>query len=209
MGVAGIVLAAGSGERFGAPKQFADVDGRRLVDLAVELVLGTCDLTVLALPPGVVWDGVPVGIVVEGGPTRTETTRRALQRVGVDHEVVVLHDCVRPLATATQVAAVVEAVRGGADAAVSAWEVSDTVKQVQADGSLGHVGREGYVLVQSPMAFRTAMLRRVFSEFDEVPIEETIAVERLGGRVVPVPGDPWSHHVVDPSDLDRFRRLLE
>jgi 2-C-methyl-D-erythritol 4-phosphate cytidylyltransferase len=206
--LAAIVLAAGSGARFGGAKQFATLAGERLVDRAVRLMTETIGPPVLALPPGTSWDGAPVLAVVSGGDSRTESVRRALAAVPDAAETVIVHDVARPLATAEQVSALVQAISDGADCALPTWPLPDTLKFAGPDGTVEHRGREGYVMAQTPMAFTVAMLRRVFETFAEVPIEESIAVERLGGRVVAIPGDRWSHHVVEPRDLDLIGRIL-
>lgn len=206
--MAGIVLAAGSGSRFGGTKQFATLAGERLVDRAVRTVTEALGPPVLALPPDTAWDGPTVRAVVRGGHSRTASVRNALAAVDRAAGIVVVHDIARPLVTTGQFHRLVRAVTGGADCAVPAWPLPDTLKFVHADGTVEHRGREGYVIVQSPMAFTAAMLHKVFDAFDEIPIEESIAVERLGGRVVTVPGDPWSHHLVTPRDLEVIERLL-
>jgi 2-C-methyl-D-erythritol 4-phosphate cytidylyltransferase len=206
--VGAIVLAAGRGDRFGGGKPFAVVAGQRLVDRAVELVTPQCGPPVLALPAGMAWDGPPVAAVVEGGASRTDSTRRALAALPPEVEGVVLHDVVRPLAAAAQIRALIDALAEGADAAVPIWTPPDTVKRIRDDGTVEHLGREGLGIAQSPMAFRVAMLRRVFAETSGDAVEETVGVERLGGRVVAVPGDPWSHHVVEPRDVELLGRLL-
>jgi 2-C-methyl-D-erythritol 4-phosphate cytidylyltransferase len=203
-----IVLAAGSGARFGGLKQFALLAGERLVDRAVRLATEAVGPPILALPAGVPWEGPVVLTVVSGGDTRTATVRNAVAVVPHNVSVIVIHDIARPLATAEQIHALIEAVDQGADAAVLAWPLPDTVKELRSDGTLEHRGRDRLMVAQTPMAFGAAMLRRVFASFDEIPIEESIAVEQLGGQVVAVPGDPWSHHVVEPQDLVVLERLL-
>jgi 2-C-methyl-D-erythritol 4-phosphate cytidylyltransferase len=206
--VGAIVLAAGSSTRFGHAKQFATLAGERLVDRAVRLATEAIGPPVLALPAGVTWDGPDVHATVSGGRSRTGSVRNALAAVDPSTEIVVVHDIARPLVTAHQFHRLVRAVSEGADCALPAWPLPDTLKYRSADGTIEHRGREGYVVAQSPMAFTATMLRRVFGSFDEIPIEESIAVEQLGGRVVTVPGDPWSHHVVAPRDLAVMERLL-
>jgi 2-C-methyl-D-erythritol 4-phosphate cytidylyltransferase len=206
--VAAIVLAAGLGTRFGQPKYSATLDGRRLVDRAVDLVRPFCRDVVVVLPPGHSWDGDPVSAVATGSSTRTESLRAALPTLPSDVDVVVVHDCVRPLAGAYQVDAVIAAVLAGADAAIPGWESPDTLKRVRDDGSVEHLGREGILVAQSPMAYRRTTLEKVFETLQDVPLEETIGVERIGGRVVPVPGDRWSQHIVDQRDLRLFERLI-
>jgi 2-C-methyl-D-erythritol 4-phosphate cytidylyltransferase len=122
--------------------------------------------------------------------------------------VVVAHDCVRPLASGDQVEAVIAAVLAGADAAIPAWESPDTIKRLRQDGSIEHLGREGILVAQSPMAYRRTTLMKVFETLEHVPLEETIGVELIGGRVVPVAGDRWSQHLVDQRDLRMFERII-
>jgi 2-C-methyl-D-erythritol 4-phosphate cytidylyltransferase len=207
--VAAIVLAAGLGTRFGAPKYSATLKGERIVDRAIDLVRPFCRDVVVVLPPGHRWEGVPVSAVATGGPTRTESLRAALPLLRADVGVVVAHDCVRPLAGTEQVRAVIAAVLAGADAAIPAWESPDTLKRMREDGSIEHLGREGFVVAQSPMAYRRTTLMEVFERLDVVPVEETIGVEMIGGRVVAVAGDRWSHHLVDQRDLEMFEKLIE
>src|SRR4249919_3175438 len=207
--VAAIVLAAGLGTRFGQPKYSATLRGQRIVDRAVDLVRPFCRDVLVALPPGHSWDGDPVSGVTTGGSTRTESLRASLPLLRPDVEVVVTHDCVRPLAGAEQVEAVIAAVLAGADAAIPVWESPDTIKRLRQDGSIEHLGREGILVAQSPMAYRRATVMKVFETLEDVPLEETIGIERIGGRVVPVAGDRWSQHLVDQRDLRMFERLIE
>lgn len=207
--VAAIVLAAGLGTRFGQPKYSATLRGQRIVDRAIDLVRPICRDVVVVLPAGHSWDGQPVSGVVAGGATRTESLRAAMPLLKPDVDVVVTHDCVRPLASAEQVEAVIAAVLAGADAAIAAWESPDTLKRLQQDGTIMHLGREGILVAQSPIACRRTTLIRVFETLEVVPVEETVGVELIGGRVVPVVGDRWSQHLVDERDLHMFERLIE
>ena len=96
--VAAIVLAAGSGDRFGGPKQFMHIGPRRLVDLAVECVATVAATVVVVVPRSVAWDGPGIGAT--GGATRGESVRNGLVHVPATVEVVVVHDAAHPLAPA-------------------------------------------------------------------------------------------------------------
>ena len=207
--VAGVVLAAGEGSRFGRPKHAVELAGKKLVDLAVDVVRPACRDVVVVLPGGQEWDGAPVSAVVAGGASRTESLRNAMVAIAPDVAIIVTHDCVRPLATTAQVEAAIEAVAAGADAAIPGWATPDPVKRVLPDGSIEHVGREGYLVVQSPSAYQRTTLQRVFDVLDEVPIDESVGVEMIGGRVVPITGNRWSQHLVDEHDLEQFERLFK
>ena len=165
--VAAIVLAAGLGTRFGGAEVLRARSGvERIVDRAIDLVRPFCRDVVVVLPPGHRWEGDPISAVATGGPTRTESLRAALPLLRADVDVVVAHDCVRPLASADQVEAVIAAVLAGADAAIPAWESPDTLKRLREDGSIEHLGREGILVAQSPMAYRRTTLMEVFDRLE-------------------------------------------
>ena len=205
--VSAIVLAGGAGERFGGPKLAEDFLGVPLLERSIALVRQRCAPVVAVVPAGVdvPVDGRAVDRVTVGGDSRTGSLRRGLaELVALDHgEIVVIHDVIRPLATVAQIDAVIEAVRAGADAATATWTPPDVVKRRRVDGSLEHLGREELVVAHGPVAARVDRLIQMYAELGEVPIEETLGIERIGGRVVGVEGDPWSHHVVTRDDLDR------
>jgi 2-C-methyl-D-erythritol 4-phosphate cytidylyltransferase len=196
----GIVVAAGSGSRFGAPKQFADLAGVRVVDRSVVAATDTCDAVVLVVPAGCEWDGPPVAVVVVGGATRSESVRAGLAAVSGDAEVVVVHDAARPLASAALFRAVIDAVRAGADGAVPAITVPDTLKRVEGVDVLETVAREELVIAQTPQAFRADVLRSAHEGAGDAS-DDAALVEQQGGKVVVVPGDPVNRKITTPTDL--------
>ncbi len=206
-GVWAIVPAAGSGTRFGGAKQYRRVGGTTLLARAVGALAGHVEGIVVALPPG---DDVelPRGVLrVAGGSTRLGSVRSALAAVPSRASIVVVHGPSHPLADGALTAAVIGAVRAGADAAAPGLPVVDAVKRVGADGAVeGSVDKTGFVVVQTPQAFRAAVLRAVHAG-DPEAAEDTELVERAGGRVVIVPGDPANLHVATPADLALIERL--
>ena len=68
-----------------------------------------------------------VDIVVAGGPTRSESVRNGLEVLPQSAEIVVIHDAARPGAPIQMYLSVIDAVLGGADAAVPGLPVSDTL----------------------------------------------------------------------------------
>ncbi|MCL2783697.1 MAG: 2-C-methyl-D-erythritol 4-phosphate cytidylyltransferase, partial [Propionibacteriaceae bacterium] len=110
--VAGIVVAAGSGERLGAsrPKALIDLDGRPLWRWAVDALLaGGCGRLVVVAPPGsdnaIQLDGV---LVVPGGATRQQSVAAGLTALDTDPpSVVLVHDAARALTPSAVVARVV------------------------------------------------------------------------------------------------------
>jgi 2-C-methyl-D-erythritol 4-phosphate cytidylyltransferase len=206
-GVWGIVVAAGRGDRFGAPKQFCELAGSRVVDRSVRGASSVCDAVVVVLPSGCDWDGPPVQAVVAGGATRAESVRAGLAAVPEDADVVVVHDAARPLASADLFRAVVEAVRGGADGAVPAVAVPDTMKRIDGDRVVETVDRTTLVAVQTPQAFAAPALRTAHASGGDAS-DDAALVEAAGGLVVVVPGAPENLKITTTADLAVAATLL-
>lgn len=194
-----IVVAGGSGQRFGRPKQFEELGGRRVLDWAVAAASDASDGVVLVLPAADVDGSNP--LEVAGGATRSESVRNGLAAVPETATVVCVHDAARPFASGGVFASVIDAVAGGADAAVPGVPVVDTIKVVAADGTvISTPDRATLVAVQTPQAFRAASLRAAHAAGAE-GTDDAALVERLGGRVVVVPGEPRNRKITEPDDL--------
>lgn len=197
---AAIVVAGGSGHRFGAMKQYADLRGRRVLDFSLAAARSACDLVVLVVPARLVDRDEPAAdVVVAGGTTRSASVRAGLAAVPDDHDVVVVHDAARPLAAPALFARVVATVRGGADAAIPGVAVVDTLRR--RDGHPLGVERDDLVAVQTPQAFRAAVLRRVHADGAAEATDDATLVSKAGGTVVVVPGDRMNLKITEPLDL--------
>jgi 2-C-methyl-D-erythritol 4-phosphate cytidylyltransferase len=199
-----IVVAAGSGRRFGAAKQYEPLAGRRVLDWALAAARAAADGVVLVVPPDRAGDDEPLAdAVVPGAATRSGSVRAGLAAVPDAAGVVVVHDGARPLADAATFAAVVAAVRAGADAALPGLPVSDTLRA--RTGAL--IDRDELVAVQTPQAFRAAALRRAHAGGAEATDDATL-VEASGGKVVVVDGSPTNVKITHPTDLAVAEALL-
>lgn len=199
-----IVVAGGSGARFGGAKQFNVLGGRRVVDWAVLAAQGACEGVILVLPEdqvGRVALDVQPDVVVAGGATRSASVRAGLAEVPEGVQVVVVHDAARPMAPPGLFVAVLQALVDGADGAVAAVPVADTLKRVGPDGAVVEtVDRTGLWAVQTPQGFRLDVLRAAHAGEPEAT-DDAGLVEAAGGRVVVVPGDRRNLKVTDPADL--------
>lgn len=203
--VAAILVAAGSGRRFGGAKQYETLGDRRVLDWSIDAARSVCGSVVLVVAADRVDDHEPgVDVVVAGGDTRSASVRAGLAAVPTDTEIVVVHDAARPFATAGLFAAVVDAVRAGADAAVPGVPVVDTLRRVSGTG--GPIARDEVVAVQTPQAFRARRLVEVHAAGDEATDDASL-VDAHGGRVVVVPGAVRNRKITDPDDLVIARAL--
>lgn len=218
--VVGIVPAAGRGVRLGEelPKAFVELDGRTMLDRAVESMLdsGAVDRVVVVVPPELAATPperlvrAPLSErvrVVAGGAERADSVRAGLA-CAADARFVLVHDAARVLTPPGMFARVVAELRRGSDAVIPVLPVTDTIKSVDAQGAVtGTPDRASLRAVQTPQGFDVALLSRANIDAGDAT-DDAGLVERLGERVDTVAGDPLAFKITTPLDLVLARALL-
>jgi 2-C-methyl-D-erythritol 4-phosphate cytidylyltransferase len=192
-----IVVAAGSGLRFGSAKQFETIGGKQIVDWAVEEASKHSMGVITVLPAG---KATGPG-QVEGGATRSESVRRGLAAIPAEATIICVHDAARPFASPAIFRRVISAVVDGADAAVPGIAVADTIKQVNESMVVDTPHRETLRAVQTPQAFRASSLRRAHEHGGE-GTDDAFLIEKIGGEVVVVDGEIVNRKITTPEDLE-------
>lgn len=211
-GTVAVVPAAGSGERLGAgvPKAFYQLDGKTLVERAVDGLLssGVVDRVVVAVPADRTDRAKLIlgrdATVVAGGMNRGESVSRALAAVGAgEPDFVLVHDAARALTPPELVIRVVQALRAGHSAVVPVLPLADTIKAVDADGAvLATPERAGLRAVQTPQGFTTELLLRAYRQAGTAEFtDDASLVEHVGARVQVVAGDPLAFKITTRLDL--------
>jgi 2-C-methyl-D-erythritol 4-phosphate cytidylyltransferase/2-C-methyl-D-erythritol 2,4-cyclodiphosphate synthase len=206
MSIAAILVAGGSGQRAGGPKQWRPLAGRPLLRWAAEGLLGGVERLVAVVPAGEeargrdALAGLPVEAVVAGGATRTASVAAGLQALAPDPpRVVLVHDAARPFVGRRHIARLLEALEE-ADGAVPALPVADTLKRGANGLVVETASREGLYRAQTPQAFRWEAVVAAYRGADEAS-DDAALVERAGGRVALVPGDPLLFKLTYPEDF--------
>jgi 2-C-methyl-D-erythritol 4-phosphate cytidylyltransferase len=223
-----VLAAAGRGERLrvvdsvdeqssttrpGAsrPKAFAQLAGRPLLAESLERLEASAwiDSIVVVAPPG--WEE-PVILLAEelgcgkvvssvaGGDSRTASVRIGVGEVADEAAVILVHDAARPLVSDLVVERLIGALNEGWDGAIPGLSPNDTVKRVRDGAVVETVPREELVVVQTPQAFVASVLRRAVAG-EGAGTDCSSLVERLGGRVTVVQGDPRLQKVTSAEDL--------
>lgn len=213
-----LIVAAGRGERLGLerPKALVTLAGRPMLEISVAALraLPEVESIVVALPAGALDAAPPGTLAVAGGSVRSESVKRALVAAPPGDPVLV-HDAARPLAgTELFAAALSELERSGADAVIAATPVTDTIKQVAADGATvtGTVARERLWAVQTPQVFRRAALERALLEATAEELaaatDDAWLIERAGGTVRVLQAPAGNLKVTTAIDLQLAELLM-
>ncbi len=218
-----IIVAGGSGTRFGAelPKQFLELGGKPILMRSIEAFAnsGNCPVDVIVTLPSDQMDlwqrlcdrhgfSVPHS-VVPGGETRWHSVKHALDSMGDVNEVdvIAVHDGVRPMVTADVICRTIEAARRDG-AAVPVVALNDSVRQVVGEASHA-LDRSTLRAVQTPQAFDARLLVEAYSRpYRPSFTDDASVVEQLGHPVTLVEGDPQNLKITRPMDLALAEYLL-
>lgn len=208
-----IIVAAGSGSRFGAelPKQYCLLDNR-------PVLMHTIDNMREALPNSQIIvvlnkDFIDYWIelcdkysfkspkVVDGGNTRWQSVKNAIDIIPTDAEVITVHDGARPIIDKNMVERLINAL-DNAQGAIPVVAVTDSLRQLNGDSSKP-VDRELYRAVQTPQAFHAQRLIEAYSlPFDATFTDDASVMAALGYDVVLVDGDTYNIKITHPLDIE-------
>ncbi len=216
----GVVLpAAGAGTRLGpgAPKALRELAGEPLLVHAVRR-LRECPSVgpiVVAAPVAHVTTVTTLlelydVTVVAGGAQRPDSVAAGLAVLPADVDLVLVHDAARALVPVSVVESVIAALRAGARAVVPVVAVADTVKRVDAAGTVvATVPRADLRVAQTPQGFAREVLESAHAPRGVPPLghsndghtDDAGMAEAAGVTVETVPGAAEAFKVTTAFDL--------
>lgn len=219
-----LIAAAGSGRRMGASgnKLLLEVSGRPVLAWTLEAALAT---------PVIRWIGIvgqpldeaaitaivaaadpdrPVRWIV-GGATRQESVSRGLAALPAEAEGVLIHDGARCLVEPELLERCAAAVAAGR-AVIAATPVTDTIKQVDAEGTITATpDRADLWAAQTPQGFPVAQLRQAHARASHEGwsvTDDAALFERLGWPVQVLQAPPSNIKLTTPFDLTVAEAVL-
>jgi 2-C-methyl-D-erythritol 4-phosphate cytidylyltransferase/2-C-methyl-D-erythritol 2,4-cyclodiphosphate synthase len=224
MEFAAIVVAGGDGSRAGGdvPKQFRILGGEPVLRRSLRLF--TDHRAIGAVQPVIrhadvaryeaISRGLPKCLpAVPGGKTRQTSVLAGLESlVRTAPRFVLIHDAARPFASTALLDRAIASVRG-ANAAVPAVFVSDTIKQVDASGNvIANVERATLRAVQTPQAFSYEPLleahRRAARDERHNFTDDAALMEWAGIPVATFEGDVANMKLTASDDFKRAEALF-
>lgn len=217
-----IILAAGTGSRFGAdlPKQFCLMAGRPLLMHTIDAMRNACPgakiTVVLSSSMMVYWKELcrrydyQSPDVTPGGATRWESVRNAvmLDSPYGDKEIILVHDGARPLVDKRMVETLVDSARL-VGAVIPVVAVTDSLRQLDGNGKSHAVDRSAFVAVQTPQAFDARLLCDAYAQpYSPSFTDDASVVEALGHNIAVVDGNVNNIKVTNPGDIETAEMLM-
>ena len=209
MKIVAILLAAGSGKRFGEKKQFIKLKGEPLFQYSLNTVNKIDEISdiVLVLPPEDI-DRIKVFsfknvIKVAGGKERQDSVFNALQKIeGAD--IVIVHDTARPFATEKMFLDGIKNVKKGWDGSITAIKARDTIKEVEDKQVRKTLNREKLYIIQTPQTFVYSKLLDAHNKVREKNVygtDDAYLMEMVGYRVTVNQGSVLNFKITTKEDM--------
>lgn len=220
-----IIVAGGSGLRMGAgiPKQFLPLGGR-------PVLLRTMEAIAAAVPEAetvVVLPAAHIGTLHElcerfgctvryrataGGASRFESVEAGLKALPDDCSLIAVHDGVRPLVTADMIRRGLDCARTNRTA-VPVIPVTDTIREVTAEGSSHTIDRSKLRAVQTPQIFDGELLRRAYRDAAAMNdkgrfTDDASVVEHFGTAISLYEGSRENLKLTTPADMTIAEAIL-
>lgn len=210
-----VVLAGGSGRRFGGPKHKALLAGRPLFFWSLRAFQAHPDIgeIILVLPEGESSASEHIkglfpkmSAVVLGGPERTDSARAGVS--AAKGEYVLIHDSARPLVSLDLITRVIRGLERH-PAVAPAIPVRDTLKRAAGELVFKGPDREGLFRVQTPQGFKRELILRAYDIARGPATDDTtILEETLGIQSIMVPGEESNIKITVGDDLLLAERLI-
>jgi ribitol-5-phosphate 2-dehydrogenase (NADP+) / D-ribitol-5-phosphate cytidylyltransferase len=229
MRIHALVLAGGSGDRFGAemPKQFVRLAGEPILARTIRVVAESgIDQLVVVSHPSWVSDTREViaalqlklpTTVVAGGVTRNESARNGLAALAADDDdIVLIHDAVRPLVPREVILRSIEPILSGrAEATDTVIPSADTLVVVEDEAVVEIPERARFRRGQTPQTFRVSVIRRAYEAAAaagdlQATDDCTLVLRHVpGARILAVPGDEQNLKITTRTDMVLADRMIQ
>ena len=209
MKVVAVLLAAGSGKRFGEKKQFVKLKGEPVFQYSINTVnkIDMISDLILVLPEEDI-DRIKVFsfknvIKVAGGKERQESVFNALKKVE-DADIVVIHDTARPFATEKMFLDGIKNVKDGWDGSITAIKARDTIKEIKKNQVIKTLNRENLYVVQTPQTFVFSKLfdaHKKAKEKGAFGTDDSYLMEMEGYRITINEGSVLNFKITTKEDI--------
>lgn len=230
-----IVPAAGSGDRFGAKKQFYPLSQKSVlfytllgIYRASHEILALASIIVAIQPDDRTTAQTIINQVEEtlpdlknkiypviGGKTRAESVKNALTFIckkSDPKEIIAIHDAARPFITSKMLRELLEKLEApDCHAAIPVIPITDTIKQVDEYGNIKNtLDRSILRAAQTPQLFKLPALKEAYSSQDlEGITDDSSIIEKLGLKALIVQGDSQNIKITEKFDLEIAKLILK
>jgi len=220
----GIILAAGSGVRYGTdmPKQFVKIAGKTILEHTVEIFEKSkmIDQIIVVITPEYKEkandilnknDYKKIFKVISGGKTRKESSYIGISAINDDEANVIIHDCARPFLTERIINDCISALQKY-DAVDVAIPSADTIIKTNSSTIVDIPERANLKRGQTPQCFKLSVIKKAHNlakDDDNFTDDCGLIIKYNLGEVYVVEGDIENIKITYPVDIYMADRLFQ
>ena len=215
---AGIIVAAGKGERYGSYKQIETILNKKVYQYSLD-VFNAADpiqsiyLVVAQEIYNIVEEDLrsyqnskPI-LLCKGGNTRAQSVYNAIQMMDSSYNKVCIHDAVRPLIQKGDVENVLlNCIESGG--CIVGEKINETLKKTNNDQVVETVNRANMWLSQTPQAFCLKTLRNCYNNHFDHFTDEASLLESNGYNIQVINSVNKNIKITEKKDLELAKQLL-
>ena len=220
--VSAIILAAGSGSRFGAKKQFKKLNENPIWVYSLNtFIRSECvDELILVIPNDSLEtlkkSQVFISLnnkhnikLVSGGESRKDSVINGIKAVKKANDIVCIHDAARPFIKASYIKYSIDAC-SEFDGAIVAIPVVDTVKKADNKLIKNTIDRESLWMAQTPQTFKKEKLLYAIKNFSYLNItDESMLMEEANFKIKLIEGDQYNFKITNEIDWELAKVIVE
>ena len=220
--VSAIILAAGSGSRFGEIKQFKELNGKPIWVYSINtFILSECVDELILVIPNYSLETLKKSQIfislnkkdniklVSGGESRKDSVINGLKSVKEENDIVCIHDAARPFIKASYIKHSVEAC-SEFDGAIIAIPSVDTVKKVDKQIIKNTIDRESLWMAQTPQTFKKDKLLYAIKNSSHLNItDESMLMEEANFKIKLIEGDQSNFKITNAIDWELAKVIVK
>ena len=219
--VSAIILAAGSGSRFGEKKQFKKLNDKPIWVYSLNTFIQSecCDELILVIPNDLLETLKQSQVftslnkknnikLISGGESRKDSVINGLKVVKKANDIVCIHDAARPFLKTSYIKHSIEAC-GEFDGAITAIPVIDTVKKADNQLIKKTIDRESLWMAQTPQTFKKDKLLYSIKNFSYLDItDESMLMEEANFKIKLIKGDYLNFKITNREDWELAKVIV-
>ena len=220
--VSAIILAAGSGSRFGEKKQFKKLNGKPIWVYSLNtFIRSECvDDLILVIPNESLGTFKQSQVftslnkknnikLVPGGESRKDSVFNGLKAVKKANDIVCIHDAARPFIKNSYIKHTIEACSGELDGAIIAIPAVDTVKKADNQLIKNTFDRASLWMAQTPQTFKKEKLLYAIKNFSHLNItDESMLMEEANFKIKLIEGDYSNFKITNEIDWELAKVIV-
>ena len=219
--VSAIILAAGSGSRFGEKKQFKKLNGKPIWAYSLNaFIKSKCvDDLILVIPNESLGTFEQSQVftslnkknnikLVSGGESRKDSVFNGLKAVKKANDIVCIHDAARPFIKTSYIKHSIEAC-SEYDGAIIAIPAVDTVKKADNQLIKNTIDRESLWMAQTPQTFKKDKLLYAIKNSSHLNItDECMLMEEANFKIKLIKGDYSNFKITNEIDWELAKVIV-